>query len=77
MRRAAVPSSSLAFALNSARQRDVLDAAAAADLVIAIDTPSQQAAWMIARRVKGPAVTAGVVAAGRLLVDQQSSVSRG
>lgn len=68
-RRAILPSSSLAFALNSTRQPAVLEAAGAADLLIALDTPAQQAAWAIARRVPGPAVVAGVVAARRLLVD--------
>lgn len=67
-RRALVPSSAIAFAINSRHQLSLLEAARDADLVVALDSPAYPAAWVIAQRVRGPAVVAGAVAARRLLV---------
>lgn len=69
IRRRLVPSGAWSFALTCLRQPSVSDLARTCDIIVAIDTPSHQAAWAIARKVPGPQVTAGIVAARRLLVE--------
>lgn len=71
-RKLLVPSGAWSFALTCLRQPSVLDLARSCDVIVAVDTPSHQAAWAIARRVPGPQVTAGIVAARRLLTEGRS-----
>jgi hypothetical protein len=72
VRKLVVPSGALSFALTCLRQPSVIDLARTCDIIVAVDTPSHQAAWAIARKVPGPQVTAGIVAARRLLTESEA-----
>jgi hypothetical protein len=59
------------YAVAALRARNVGDLVAAADVVVALDTNTHKAAWLLARRHQRPAVVVGAPA-GKAVIDRLS-----
>ena len=61
------------FAANALQARNVQRVVSTADVVIALDTNSHRAAWILARRHPGPDVVVGTAAGRRVIAARRAS----
>lgn len=60
------------FAINTVRAREVKDVLGAADVVVALDSHTHRAAWLLARRHPDPDVVVGTAAGRRVIAARRA-----
>ncbi len=67
------PPIGFSFGFNCVTQADLRSHLKNSDLIIAVDTKAQSAAWIISRKISGPTILSGVSAAKNYLENRQLS----